>query len=131
MRGFIVFKTEEGFNNALSWDNCAYGSRHLKIEKATTTGTCQAGGTHAPGLWKEVKIVIFHNRHHCNSRAPYPQVLRELVQPDPDGIYVDGTFGRGGHTRLMLERLSPKGRLHAFDMDPEAIKVWLVCRSLA
>ena len=50
-------------------------------------------------------------------------MLRDLIQPDPDGIYVDGTFGRGGHTRVMLSKLSPKGRMHAFDMDPEAIVV--------
>jgi len=37
------------------------------------------------------------------------------------GIYVDGTFGRGGHSRLILQRLGPKGRLIAFDKDPQAI----------
>lgn len=40
---------------------------------------------------------------------------------DPDGIYVDGTFGRGGHSRLLLSRLSEKGRLIGFDKDPLAI----------
>jgi 16S rRNA (cytosine1402-N4)-methyltransferase len=39
----------------------------------------------------------------------------------PDGIYVDGTFGRGGHSRLLLSRLSPRGRLIALDRDPEAV----------
>jgi 16S rRNA (cytosine1402-N4)-methyltransferase len=39
----------------------------------------------------------------------------------PDGVYVDGTFGRGGHARLLLSRLSPRGRLIAFDRDPEAV----------
>jgi 16S rRNA (cytosine1402-N4)-methyltransferase len=38
-----------------------------------------------------------------------------------DGIYVDGTFGRGGHSRLILQRLGAKGRLIAFDKDPQAI----------
>jgi 16S rRNA (cytosine1402-N4)-methyltransferase len=38
-----------------------------------------------------------------------------------DGIYVDGTFGRGGHSRAVLERLGPHGRLIAFDRDPMAI----------
>ena len=38
-----------------------------------------------------------------------------------DGIYVDGTFGRGGHSRAVLERLGPAGRLIAFDRDPAAI----------
>ncbi|TNC93147.1 MAG: 16S rRNA (cytosine(1402)-N(4))-methyltransferase, partial [Thalassolituus sp.] len=40
---------------------------------------------------------------------------------DPDGVYVDGTFGRGGHSRLLLSRLSEKGRLIGFDKDPLAI----------
>jgi len=39
----------------------------------------------------------------------------------PDGTYVDATFGRGGHSRLILSRLSPAGRLVAFDRDPEAV----------
>ena len=38
----------------------------------------------------------------------------------PDGTYVDATFGAGGHTRLMLERLGPHGRTIAFDADPLA-----------
>jgi len=39
----------------------------------------------------------------------------------PDGIYIDGTFGRGGHSAEILRRLGPTGRLYAFDKDPEAI----------
>jgi 16S rRNA (cytosine1402-N4)-methyltransferase len=38
----------------------------------------------------------------------------------PDGTYVDATFGAGGHTRLILERLGPRGRAIAFDADPLA-----------
>ncbi|WP_395822758.1 16S rRNA (cytosine(1402)-N(4))-methyltransferase RsmH [Collimonas sp.] len=41
--------------------------------------------------------------------------------PRADGIYVDGTFGRGGHSRKILESLGPRGRLIAFDKDPQAI----------
>jgi 16S rRNA (cytosine1402-N4)-methyltransferase len=39
----------------------------------------------------------------------------------PDGVYVDGTFGRGGHSRALLARLGPAGRLIAIDRDPQAI----------
>ncbi|SUY03045.1 S-adenosyl-methyltransferase MraW [Citrobacter koseri] len=39
----------------------------------------------------------------------------------PDGIYIDGTFGRGGHSRLILSRLGEEGRLLAIDRDPQAI----------
>ncbi|WP_437215664.1 16S rRNA (cytosine(1402)-N(4))-methyltransferase RsmH [Pectobacterium sp. LFLA-215] len=38
------------------------------------------------------------------------------------GIYIDGTFGRGGHSRLILSRLGPEGRLLAIDRDPQAIE---------
>ena len=39
----------------------------------------------------------------------------------PDGLYVDGTFGRGGHSRLILQQLGTAGRLIAIDRDPLAI----------
>ena len=48
------------------------------------------------------------------------EAVQALVQR-PDGIYVDGTFGRGGHSRAVLDLLSPNGRLVAFDKDPEAV----------
>jgi 16S rRNA (cytosine1402-N4)-methyltransferase len=51
-------------------------------------------------------------------------LLNEAVQAllsKPDGTYVDATFGRGGHARLVLSHLSPQGRLIAFDKDLEAI----------
>ena len=41
--------------------------------------------------------------------------------PEPAGTWVDATFGRGGHSRRILLRLGPQGRLVAFDKDPEAI----------
>lgn len=53
-------------------------------------------------------------------------LLQEAVEAlalKPDGIYVDGTFGRGGHSRLILERLGKNGRLIAFDRDPAACAV--------
>jgi 16S rRNA (cytosine1402-N4)-methyltransferase len=51
-------------------------------------------------------------------------LLNEAVEAlaiNPDGHYVDATFGRGGHSRLILEQLSAKGRLTAFDKDPQAV----------
>ncbi len=47
---------------------------------------------------------------------------------DPNGIYVDGTFGRGGHARAILARLGSAGRLIAIDRDPEAM---MAARELA
>lgn len=40
-----------------------------------------------------------------------------------NGIYIDGTFGRGGHSRLILSQLGPEGRLLAIDRDPQAVAV--------
>jgi len=45
----------------------------------------------------------------------------DALQVKPGGIYVDGTFGRGGHSRLILSKLGVSGRLIAFDKDPMAI----------
>jgi 16S rRNA (cytosine1402-N4)-methyltransferase len=45
----------------------------------------------------------------------------DALDIQPDGTYVDATFGRGGHSRLILSKLSPQGRLIAFDKDLEAI----------
>ena len=46
----------------------------------------------------------------------------EALQVKPSGTYIDATFGRGGHSRLILERLNQKGRLLALDRDLEAVK---------
>ena len=45
----------------------------------------------------------------------------EALVKRPDGVYVDGTFGRGGHSRAVLGKLGESGRLIAFDKDPLAI----------
>ncbi|MBI0132346.1 MULTISPECIES: 16S rRNA (cytosine(1402)-N(4))-methyltransferase RsmH [Snodgrassella] len=53
-------------------------------------------------------------------------LLNEAVaglQVQPAGVYVDGTFGRGGHSRLILSQLGKDGRLVVFDKDPQAIAV--------
>jgi 16S rRNA (cytosine1402-N4)-methyltransferase len=45
----------------------------------------------------------------------------DALVTDPDATYIDATFGRGGHSRLILSKLSPDGRLVAFDKDPAAV----------
>jgi len=50
------------------------------------------------------------------------QALDALVK-DKDGFYIDATFGRGGHSRRILESLSDQGRLLVIDKDPEAIAI--------
>jgi 16S rRNA (cytosine1402-N4)-methyltransferase len=45
----------------------------------------------------------------------------EALQIKPDGHYIDATFGRGGHSRLILSQLSAAGTLTVFDKDPEAV----------
>jgi 16S rRNA (cytosine1402-N4)-methyltransferase len=66
------------------------------------------------------------------SRFPSPRAGEHrsvLAQPavdhlltDRSGSYIDATFGRGGHSRLILERLAQNGRLIAFDRDPQAVE---------
>ncbi len=53
-----------------------------------------------------------------------PVLLDEALESlsiNPSGIYIDATFGRGGHSRAILQQLNDKGRLLVFDQDPEAI----------
>ena len=55
-----------------------------------------------------------------NTNSHITVLLEEAVQAlaiKADGVYVDGTFGRGGHSRKILEQLGANGRLIAFDRD--------------
>ena len=63
---------------------------------------------HATVLLNEAVDALFND-----GGQPYPDAA--------DGTYVDATFGRGGHSRLILSRLSAAGRLIAFDKDPQAV----------
>ena len=60
-----------------------------------------------------------------SQESPHQTVLlQEAVEAlaiKPAGTYVDGTFGRGGHSRAILQRLGTGGRLLAFDRDPQAV----------
>ena len=63
----------------------------------------------APQAWQHTTVLLAEAIDAIVTRA--------------DGLYVDGTFGRGGHTRLLLSRLGPQARVLAFDKDPEAVSV--------
>ena len=104
IRGFVRFATAEGIRAALARDLERLSGRGVSVSVATSTGTMQAEGTHTPAMFGEV--------------------VRTLgVAKFPDGVYVDGTFGRGGHSKKILAALGPNGELHGFDMDPEAVAV--------
>ncbi len=54
-----------------------------------------------------------------------PVMLQECIAAlniKPNGVYVDVTFGGGGHSREILKHLGPDGRLYAFDQDPDALQ---------
>lgn len=60
----------------------------------------------------------------ANAHRPvllHPAVDALAIELHRDGTFVDATFGRGGHSRLILERLGPRGRLLALDRDAEAV----------
>lgn len=60
-----------------------------------------------------------------NEAYHVPVMLRECIEAlaiKRHGIYVDVTFGGGGHSRAILDRLGPEGRLYAFDQDPDALR---------
>jgi len=104
IRGFVNFGTADALRSALALNLSELGGRRISVTVATTKGTLQQEGTHTPALYREV--------------------LREMrVSREPSGSFVDGTFGRGGHTRLVVDKLAADGHMHAFDMDPEAVEV--------
>ena len=49
----------------------------------------------------------------------------EMLNVVPGGVYMDGTFGLGGHTREILKRSAPDGKVVAFDWDEDAIRLGL------
>jgi 16S rRNA (cytosine1402-N4)-methyltransferase len=81
-----------------------------------TAGSIAQDTDDAPDHAPEDAPDFASNRHAPVLAAPAVDYL--LTRPD--GIYVDATFGRGGHSRLILERLDARGRLLAIDRDPAA-----------
>ena len=101
------------------------------------------------GLTKEVMLVGQFNKFELWDETTWHQQVKEDIDAEqlatgdlserlqdlsldeavnglnirPDGIYIDGTFGRGGHSRLILSQLGEEGRLLAIDRDPQAIAV--------
>ena len=107
--GFLTFRTIQSRENALAMDGERFLDRTVSVTVAKkspfgTRGTTQALGTHTPAMLRET----------IDSLG---------IANDPNGVYIDGTFGRGGHTRGILNVLGENGQLHAFDLDPEAITV--------
>ncbi|WOS36962.1 Ribosomal RNA small subunit methyltransferase H [Oligella urethralis] len=64
---------------------------------------------------------------HFNAKSK--AVHSPLPAQQKDGVFVDGTFGRGGHSRYLLSHLSPKAKLFVFDKDPAAIEVAAALRA--
>jgi len=58
---------------------------------------------------------------HFNHQAVLLKEALESLNIRPSGIYIDATFGRGGHSRAILQQLNEDGLLIAFDQDPEAV----------
>jgi 16S rRNA (cytosine1402-N4)-methyltransferase len=58
----------------------------------------------------------------CTHTTVLLQEAVDALVHDPQGAYIDATFGRGGHSRAILARLGPNARLCAFDQDPQAVQ---------
>ncbi|WP_397475908.1 16S rRNA (cytosine(1402)-N(4))-methyltransferase RsmH [Pusillimonas sp.] len=74
--------------------------------------------THRPVLLESTVNALVDPGFDAKSRVFRP----DGEVRSPDGVYVDGTFGRGGHSSLLLSRLGPNARLVVFDKDPVAIQ---------
>ncbi len=66
------------------------------------------------GAWTHTTVL------QCEAVDALLKLQKEGVVGNVPGVYVDATYGRGGHSRLILSKLSASGRLIAFDKDPEA-----------
>ncbi len=77
-----------------------------------------------PGLSAD-SFYIFRHQDYCQLTHHIPvlfQPVKDTLLQSPDGIYIDATYGRGGHARAILDFLSPVGELWLFDKDKTAIQ---------
>lgn len=92
-----------------------------------------------PGLWNQARLSRplialpqgamnglspFRSKTVCMNSSHQPVMLAQAIDAlaiRDDGAYLDCTFGRGGHTRALLEQLGGSGRAYAIDKDPQAI----------
>src|SRR3989338_5357298 len=81
---------------------------------------------HGGGVDARTRRLFFMSEGLAHSTVLLNEAV-EALAIKPDGIYVDCTFGRGGHSALILERLGSNGRLIWLDKDPAAVaagKAW-------
>ena len=71
---------------------------------------------HTTVLLNEAVDALFNSADSQPTTTPTDAALHRY-----SGVFIDATFGRGGHSQLILSRLSPQGRLIAFDKDPDAV----------
>ena len=103
-------KHKKLYKNSSSQDSAADANTAYKIAQDTVLQTNQDSTNTAA----DANGTAYH----------VPVLLHESIETlvtNPDGIYADATFGGGGHSRAILEKLSGKGRLLAFDQDEDAI----------
>jgi len=101
--------------------NTGQSLRQQKKDAQIVEWTKQINALHCVGAKYTAKV-----EKRCCDRSHIPVLLEESVEHlvvSPDGLYVDCTFGRGGHTRSVLARLAAGGRLKAFDVDHLAVQV--------
>lgn len=76
---------------------------------------------HRPVLLQPTVNALIDPAFGVAARRRHTETEQDHGGPRNSGVFVDGTFGRGGHSRLLLSRLAPDARLIVFDKDPQAI----------
>ena len=144
--GWLSFSCEEDMKAAMAWDGFPWQGKHVQMSRAGggkgytlgVRGTTQEFGTHTPAMKNQVMEKLFDETSQWRTISAHQyrsggssngsgvggssNSARDTVRHGDGGrIYVDGTFGRGGHSKAILEKMGPKDTLHGFDLDPEAV----------